>query len=372
MEMKYSDYVDYEKLDPIKRLFLERAASTHSHIKRFGIEYRLESVGEAAAVYDFVDQDFMIALILESLGTKVLDADRIYGKIEVAKLFFGKKIYSGIGQDMIGMIVYDLNNVGAQPVGLGDVMVSGVSAYFNDEKRNEELVDGFVEGTNLSKASLACGDTPTFPGIVNSDTLCITGGGFGIIKPKSRFTAGGMRIRAGDIIYGFPSNGMHTNGLSLSRPIIEKQPEGYVSKLPNGKMIGEEILKPTRIYSELLDNLFNAGVDIHYISHITGHGHRKIARAKREISYVIEYLPEPQQEFLWLMEKGPVSKTEAYKTWNMGVGLVIMASQTDCSKIAQVSKADGIESFELGYVEDGPRVVRMPFEENGKQVVLVP
>lgn len=112
-------------------------------------------------------------------------------------------------------------------------------------------------------------------------------------------------------------------------------------------------------------------MDIHYISHITGHGLRKIARAKRNLSYVIDFLPEPQEEFSWLMEKGPVSRTEAHRTWNVGLGIVVFLPEEDIDTVDEISKTY-VKGFEIGHVEAGPRVVRMPFEENGKQVILVP
>lgn len=85
--MKYSDYVDYSKLDAVKRMALEKFMQTTSHPERFGIKYRMESVGETASVYEFLEYDFMIAFIIESLGTKILDADRIRGKAEISQKF---------------------------------------------------------------------------------------------------------------------------------------------------------------------------------------------------------------------------------------------------------------------------------------------
>lgn len=375
--MKYSDTgVSYEELDPVKLLFSVKNESTHDGpVMAHNIEYRQESKGESAAVYDFRDYDFMIAFVAESLGTKIFDADRIKGKTEIAKLFTGKKLYAGFGIDMAAMIVYDLNNVGALPIGIADIIASGDSDYFarHNQDRTEELVDGFIEGANLSEASLATGDLPTYPGIVNPETLCICGAGFGIIKPKSRFTEGGRKIKEGDVIYGLGSSGIHSNGLSLSRAIIEKQPEGYASKLENGQMIGEAILTQSRIYSQLLRVLFEREVELKYISHVTGHAFQgKVARPKMEFTYVIEWLPEPQPEFRWLMEKGPVSKIEAYKTWNMGVGLILIASEEQENIIEDEARERGIDSWKIGHVEKGPRRVVMPFKEDGKPVVYTP
>ena len=90
--MKYSDYVDYEKLDLFKRLALEKFMQTTSHPERFGVKYRIESAGETSLVYEFVDYNFMIAFIIESLSTKILDPDRIRGKVDVRRNFVGKRI----------------------------------------------------------------------------------------------------------------------------------------------------------------------------------------------------------------------------------------------------------------------------------------
>jgi len=379
MGMKYSDYVDYEKLDPVKKLLLEKVALPTSwgrNLNRFGITYRPESLGESAAVYDFVKRDFMIAFIIESLGTKILDADRIRGKVEVSKRFklLRKPIYPGIGRDMIAMVVYDLNNVSAMAVGLGDFLACGSSDYFEDKERVEDIIEGFRIGADEAGASLACGDTPELQELVNSESLVIAAAGFGIIRPKSRFTAGGRKIKEGMGIYGLRSGGIHSNGITLARRIIEKTEEGYATRLPDsGQMIGEAILKPTKIYSKYYEDLFDEGIDIPYISAITGHAFQgKVARAKRDFTYVIESLPLPQEEFSFLMQKGPVTLKEAYRTWNMGVGAVIIASRDYEKSIFQISRENGIECFYLGYIKKGPRRVIMPFKENGKQVIYTP
>jgi len=374
MGMRYSDYVDYEKLDLVKRMALEKFMPTTSHPERFRIKYRIESVGETSSVYEFLDYDFMIAFIIESLGTKILDPDRIRGKMEISQEFLGKQIYKGIGQDAIAMPVYDLNAVGALPIGLGDILASGVSDYFEkDMDRTEQLLDGFKIGADLAKASLACGDTPTLKDLVNPESLVIMAAGFGIVKPKERFTEGGRKIQAGDILIGFESNGIHSNGLTLARAIVEKSPEGYTTKLPNGEMIGEALLKPTKIYTGLIEDLFKAGVEIHYIIPVTGHSYQKIARSKlKPFTYKIEFLPEPQPEFAWLQEIGPVTKKEAYRTWNMGIGMVIVVPSEYEEAIAPISRKHGIEYHVLGKVEEGPRQVVMPFKENGKPVLYIP
>lgn len=272
------------------------------------------------------------------------------------------------------MAVNNLNGVGALPIGLGDYIASGVSDYFEkDMDRTEQLLEGFKIGADQAKASLACGDTPNLQDIVYPESLAIAAGGFGIIKPKSRFTEGGRKIQSGDIIVGFESNGIHSNGLTLARAIVEKAPKGYATEMANGEMIGEALLKPTRIYSGLLEDLFNADVEVHYIIPVTGHAFQKIARAKLQpFTYKIEFLPEPHPEFHWLQETGSIPQKELYQTWNMGIGLAIILPRENEEIISTITKKHRIRSYVLGKVEEGPRQVIMPFKDKGKPVIYVP
>ncbi|MDI6807044.1 MAG: AIR synthase-related protein, partial [Candidatus Aenigmarchaeota archaeon] len=226
------------------------------------------------------------------------------------------------------------------------------------------------------KIAIPQGETPELRGIINPDTLDLNGASIGLVRPKSRLITG-EKISENDIIYGLASSGIHANGLSKARKIAEKLEDGFFTKLQNGKTFGEELLTPTRIYSGVIMEMFEDGVDIHYLQPITGHGWEKIARAKYPFTYRIEHIPEPPLIFQELIDYGKqhgfdVSNRENYYVWNMGVGYIIMAPAASGDHIARIAKKHGIETYELGKVEKGPKQVIMPFEENGKPIIYVP
>lgn len=364
MKIMYSDIVDYSKLDPFKKKALETFESTLKNPEsRFGI--KVMPAGETAAILDLIDYDFMLAFNIEGLGTKNLIADSLYEgilhKAEIDKEIDAGKYYRFLGHDTIAMAVTDLVAVGADPIAYVDMIASGDSKWFNDVERSDELLCGYKTAADLAGIAIPQGETPTLSGIVNPETLDLAGGSVGIIKPKSRFIYG-QKICEGDVIYGLPSNGICANGLSKARKITEELPDGYFTKLSDNKKIGEELLNPTPIYVRPIIEMFEAGVDIHYISPITGHGWRKVARARFPFTYVIERVPEPPKIFSSLVKWGKehgfdVSDRENYQVWNMGVFVSMIAPKEDKERMNTIIEKYKIELYELGYVKKGKKQV---------------
>ncbi|MCK4830534.1 phosphoribosylformylglycinamidine cyclo-ligase, partial [bacterium] len=152
------------------------------------------------------------------------------------------------------------------------------------------------------------------------------------------------------------------NGVSKARAIAEKLPDGYFTKLPNGKELGKELLTPTPILVRPVIEMLDKGVDLHYIAPITGHGWKKIARARFPFTYVIEKIPEPPIIFQSLIEFGKkfdfdVSDKENYQVWNMGVFIVLIAPEVDENKMRLTAEEYKTELFKLGVVEKGEKQV---------------
>jgi phosphoribosylformylglycinamidine cyclo-ligase len=363
MGIKYSDLVDYERLDPFKRKALEVFSATFKNPERIGI--RIAAIGETAAVLDFVDYDFMIAFNVEGLGTKNLIADTVWREIteknRISETIEIGEYYRFLGQDAIAMAVTDLVAVGADPIAYADHIASGASAWFSDTLRRDELLKGYVTAAELAGCAIPQGETPTLPDIISPETLELSGSSVGIIKPKSRFTYG-QRITEGDVIYGLPSQGICANGLSKARKIAEKLEDGYFTRLSNGRTIGRELLTPTPIYVRPIIEMFEAGADLHYISPITGHGWRKIARARFPYTYVVEEVPELPLIFSSLICYGKelgfnVSDFENYQVWNMGVFIAIIAPEEDENLIYEATRRHRVEVFRMGHVSKGRRRV---------------
>lgn len=351
--MKYSEFVDYSKLDPVKKAAIEKFSETIDNPKGLGIRILPETLGESAVAIELEKSDFFLAFNVEGLGTKNMIADSM-SKDPRGK---GTKYYENIGVDTVAMSTNDLSSIGAMPIVYGDIISSGNSNWFSEERANA-LLEGYRKAAEELQIAIPCGETPTLKGIVNEETLDLAGSSIGIIKPKSKLTVG-QKLVAGDIIFGLESSGVHSNGVSLCRKIASELPDGYFTELPESKkLFGEELLTPTRLYSPLIAELLEK-TEIHYFSPITGHSWKKIMRAKKQFSYEIDFVPEPSEIFRFLQEKAKLLDSEAYYTWNMGVGYVALAPKESASAIEKACKKFGIKVWELGKAAKGEKRVNI-------------
>ena len=339
--------VSYKSMDPVKKLAQELAKSTAGNLKYHKEKEVNESRGESAYVYDCGDH--YRALVIEDLGTKNLVADAM------AKIT-GETYYEAIAQDTVAMIVNDIITVGAKPEVINPYFALGDSTWLDDNNRIKALLKGWKKACDLSGAAWGGGETATMSGIINPNTIDLAGAATGVIKPKLRLTLGD-KLKVGDRIVLLESSGIHANGLTLARKIAAKLPQGFATRMLNGKMFGEAILNPTIIYAKFIDKLFQAGVDIHYMVNITGHGWRKIMRHSNSFTYVIETIPTPREEFLFMQAQGPVSDEEAYGNFNMGAGFAIFINRKDWQKVMKVARSQKLKVYNAGYVKKGPRQV---------------
>lgn len=342
-----SSGVNYDAVDPIKRLAQTRARKTSGNLEKFGMKEVSGSRGETAFVWE--EEDCFKAFVTEGLGTKNLVAD------EVRKLT-GKTYYDRLAQDTIAMIVNDLIVVGAQPLVINAYFAAGSSEWFEDEERAKDLVEGWARACNLAGATWGGGETPPLKDIIELDAIDLSGSAVGIIKPKERLTLGD-KLTAGDSIILIESSGIHSNGLTLARAIAEKLPQRYGTKLADGTIYGEALLVPTHIYAGFIKDLFDQGVDIHYMVNITGHGFRKLMRANREFTYQITQIPPIPEIFNFIKEHSGNSDEEMYGTFNMGAGFAIIVPYDQVERVQEVATKNNLKSWNAGMVEEGPKQV---------------
>lgn len=358
--MKYSDLVDYNKLDPVKKQAMEMFASTLTHPERLRI--RVMPVGESGVALDFLDYDFMVGFNVEGLGTKNDIADKMYAEMKSQGYPNPERVYRFIGQDTAAMSVMDLVSSGADPFAYGDFLTAGSDKWFGDENRNRALLEGYKTAADLGLFAIPCGETPALPDIVNPQTLVLDGASIGLIRPRERFSYG-QKIIEGDIIYGLPSNGVCANGISKARKISIRQPRGYFTKLQSNRLLGDALLVPTPIYVRPVIEMFNEA-NLHYASPITGHAWEKVGRARQSFKYVIDTLPETPEIFQFLIEEGArhgydVSDKENYYVWNMGTSIVLVAPAESESTLRRISERHGTQLQVLGHVEKGDREVHL-------------
>jgi len=338
--------VDYGVLDLLKRLAQKESKNTAKNLPK-GITELSKSRGESAYVMDIGDR--YLAIVEEGLGTKNLIADEMF---KITK----KSYYDQIAQDTIGTMVNDLITVGARPLSVAAYWAVGNSDWFKNKQRMNDLVKGWARACDMAGVVWGGGETPTLSGIVNENAIDLAGCCYGIIDPKDRLTLG-EKLVAGDRIVVFESSGIHANGLSLARKIGEKLKYGFKTKMSDGRMYGEAILDGSILYPKLIQELFETGVDIHYMVHITGHGWRKLMRLNTEFTYQITYLPPVPPVLSFLVEQAGLNDEEAYSTFNMGGGYAVFIPKDYVQKTIRIAKKHKIKAYDIGTVEDGKKQV---------------
>lgn len=347
-KITYSQVGDnYETKDPIKKMAQIAASQTGINLKQHGFEEIKDSRGESAYVWK--QGTVLMASVIEGLGTKNLIAD------ETRKIT-GKTYYDVVGHDTVATIINDLVTVGAIPLTIHAYWAIEDNDWLYDEKRMRDLIDGWKNACNVSGASWGGGETTTMKQIVVPGTSEFGGSAVGIIKDKKNLITD-KKLKSGDRIIFLKSNGVNANGISLTRAIAKRLPKGYATKLPDGTIYGEALLTKTNIYAKLIQDLLKKKVCIHYISNITGHGLRKIMRARGNFTYVIEKIIKPQEVFLFIQKHAHLTDHDMYETYNMGMDYALFIPPKDVELTQKIIKQNGLEGINAGYIEKGKRQV---------------
>lgn len=345
-KLDYHALVDYDVADPAKILAQKEGRATASNMP-FGFKEVEGTRGESAYVFDM--GEMYGALVQEGLGTKSLIAQKIYNDT-------GESYFASIAQDTVATVINDLISVGATPVVSNAYWSSSSYAWLADKKLTDDFIKGWRTACDLARVVWGGGETQALSGIIEEGVLEFAGSGFGIIKDKSRLVTE-KNLMAGDTIILIESSGVHANGISLARKISGNLPGGYQTKLPSGKTYGESLLTPTHIYAEAVEELFKAGIDIHYLSNITGHGWRKLMRATANFSYEMDIVPPASEIFDFISKRSGNNETDMYGNYNMGAGYAIYLPDEQSLQAQQIIKALGFNSWVAGKVETGPRQV---------------
>jgi phosphoribosylformylglycinamidine cyclo-ligase len=345
--------VDYGTLDASKILAQRAARATAGNLARHGAAEIEASRGESAYLVDV--GGMLIASITECLGTKVLVADAV-------RAFSGRSHYDTIAQDTLAMAVNDLVTVGATPLSAHAYWSAGSSEWFADQERMQDLVRGWQRACDVCGMAWGGGETPALGGVVEAQRIDLAASCVGIVKGRDRLMLG-EQLAAGDAIVLLASSGIHANGISLARKLADRLPEGYRTRLADGRTFGEALLDPTVLYAPLTEALFAAGVRPHYAVNVTGHGWRKLMRHRAELRYVIRAVPPVPPVLAFLQSQGGMSAREAYGTFNMGAGFALFVARTDLAAAIDVAERAGLAAWHAGDVESGDkRLVIEPLE----------
>ena len=345
-KLSYHSMVNYDQADPMKVLAQKQGLATRKNMP-FDFQELYGTRGESA--YVFTMGNLYGALVQEGLGTKSLIAQSIYE-------LTGKSYFSSIAQDTVACIINDLISVGARPVVLNAYWASSSYEWLTDHALAEDFIKGWRSACDLAGVVWGGGETQALSGIVELGRLEFAGSAFGVIASKKQLIQSD-NLQIGDTIVLIESNGVHANGISLTREIAHKLREGYQTKLPDGTEFGDTLLRPTHIYSQLVQEIFADDVAIHYLSNITGHGWRKIMRADKTLSYVLTDIPETPEIFNFIAEQANNSDQEMYSNYNMGAGYAIYVASADAKKVQTAAARLGLKSWIAGRVEKGPKQV---------------
>jgi len=337
--------VDYSKIDPLKVHAQRAAATTATQLAAHGFAEVAGSRGESAYVVDV--GPFYLASIVECLGSKALVAD------EMARLT-GRSYYQAIAQDTIAMAVNDLITVGATPLVVQAYWAAGGSDWFADTDRAQALIAGWQRACETCGVAWGGGETPALGGIVEAGRIDLAASCTGLVNPKQRLSLG-ERLGPGDAIVLLDSSGIHANGVSLARKLVERLPGGWLTDLASGRTYGDALLAPTLLYSPLTEALWRAGIVPHYSANITGHGWRKLLRHPSALSYRIHTLPPVPEVLRFIQREAGLDDREAYSTLNMGAGFALFVEASRADEVVALAAAEGIGARVAGSVLAGTK-----------------
>lgn len=313
MSMKYD--VDVAHVRKMQGNILDSIKSTFSFRKGYGEP--LPILGHYAGIFKCGEEQLVIHT--DGVGSKILVAQAL-----------GK--YDTIGIDAIAMSVNDILCVGAEPL----VGVDYLALAKEDDKLVKELTKGLVKGAEESSCSIIGGETAIMPDVIKGGKkpfdLAFT------VVGRVKQLILGNEIQKGDVIIGLESSGLHSNGYTLARKALDI------------KEWGEEMLKPTRIYVNAVLEMIDA-CDVHGIAHITGGSFSKLNRLNKDVGYKLSDLPKPKPIFKALQKqvKDPLMM---YRTFNMGVGMVIILPEDRAGTVMNIAKKHDVEASIIGTITD--------------------
>jgi len=289
-----------------------------------------------------------IAISTDGVGTKILVAQAV-----------GR--YDTVGIDCVAMNANDVLCVGATPVSMVD--------YIAVEEPRSDLLDalasGLHRGCELARINVPGGElahvSEMLRGTRPGYAFDLVGTCIGTVQIEQIIS--GDRVRAGDVLLGLESSGLHSNGYTLARRVLIEQGRlgygAYVAEL--GVSLGEELLRPTRIYVREVLKLLASGVEVRALAHITGGGLWNLVRTSAAVGFRIESWPDPPAIFHLLQGLGRISDEVAFSVFNMGIGFCIVVPPSDADRAQDILAGTGTTAHVLGHATADPtRTIEFP------------
>jgi phosphoribosylformylglycinamidine cyclo-ligase len=307
--------VDSRHVRGVHQILAARLESTFG-TRRGRVGWPLFPIGHYAGLVD-LGHGKVLSLHTDSVGTKVLIAQMM-------------KKYDTVGIDCVAMCANDLICTGAEPISFLDY----IAMDRPDRGIVEEVAVGLVVGAKESGMAIVGGETAIVPELLaENGGFDLVGFAAGICRKRDLIL--GDKVEKDDCLVGVASSGIHSNGLSLARKVLLEK--FSVRDKPSGleRSLGEELLEPTRIYVKAVREIMRKS-EIHGLAHITGGG--AFLKLKRIVGQAgvgaeIDDLPDPPGIFQLIRKEGRVSEQEMYRTFNMGIGLVVVCPESDVKKV---------------------------------------
>ena len=276
----------------------------------------------------------------------VSGTDSVGSKVQIA---FEMDVHNTVGIDCVAMCVNDIICMGAKPLYFLDYI--GIGGL--DPEKAEKIVEGVSEGCIQAGCALIGGETCEMPDVYRPGEYDLVGFAVGIVE-KCKVISG-RDITAGDIIIGVESSGLHSNGYTLVRKLVELNKIGYKQYINElASTLGEELLKPTKMYAKMAQELI-AGVNVKGMANITGGGwveNMPRILATDNLKLRVSKEKAPVHEIFRLIQKwGNVDDIEMYSTFNMGIGFIVCVDPEDAEKAIDAINGAGERAHYIGAVE---------------------
>ena len=347
--------VNYNIMEPFKMAMIEAGKKTLKFPNKRGVFINKDATHAHGAVFEYRGNNSHIwCQTQEDLGNKNWIAEWMYQKT-------GKSYYESIAIDTALIVVNDVIAQGAMPVVFTDQLEASSSEWYADKKRAKDFANGFLKICKEVGMALPAGESASVTYIINpkspiKEIASLSGSVTGIVAPKENLITG-QKLSVGDHIIGVASSGLHANGISLVIKKALELKEQFLTKLPNGRTIGEEALIPTRSYVALVEALLKAKVKIHALLPGTGDGVGKIAFDKRPYVYRIHSWLTVPPLFKFFNKELNIPLEDCLKTFNWGVGYYIFIPKEEVENVLKIGKKVGYKLADIGVVETGERKV---------------
>lgn len=320
-----SSGVDVKKIKQSQEAIGKIISSTHGGLKKAKITH---GFGHYAGIVE-IPGGKLLATHTDGVGTKVL----------VANLM---KKYDTIGIDCVAMNVNDIICIGATPISFVDY----IAANKNNQQIFKKIVKGLANGAKKAAVPIVGGETAIMPDLIAGKEFGFDLAGMvvGILSKKQMVL--GNSIKAGDIIIGAKSTGLHSNGYSLARKVLLSK-YSVKDKIKGIGVLGNVLLAPTEIYVKPVLEMLEK-CKINGLAHITGGAFTKLLRLKK-IGYDLDCMPKAPPIFGLMQDQG-IKTDEMFKTFNMGIGFCVIANKSQSSKIKSIFQKYKISSQEIGVI----------------------